>query len=161
MREYERNCAHNRCMDAITARRLTSGDIQLARQTFTLMAREFGEEDRPLGDDYLQRLLERPEFWVIAAIVDGEVVGGLTAHTLPMTRAETAEIFIYDIAVRSDRQRRGVGRRLIETLHHVAASRGIECVFVAADNDDEAALEFYRALGGNATSVTYFGFPVR
>jgi len=44
------------------------------------------------------------------------IVGGLTAHTWPMTRAEQSEIFIYDIAVRKDQQRKGVGRRLVTAL---------------------------------------------
>ena len=60
------------------------------------------------------------------------IIGGLTAHTLPMTRDESAEIFIYDLAVRADRQRRGVGRLLINTLRADATAAGIGVVFVAA-----------------------------
>ena len=40
-------------------------------------------------------------------------MGGLTAHALPMTRSPEAELFIYDLAVRADRQRRGIGRTLV------------------------------------------------
>jgi aminoglycoside 3-N-acetyltransferase I len=31
-------------------------------------------------------------------------------------------------------------------------------VFVPADNDDQHALDFYRALGGSPSSVTFFTF---
>ena len=89
------------------------------------------------------------------------IVGGLTAHTWPMTRAEQSEIFIYDIAVRKDQQRKGVGRRLVTALLESAVASGIDDVFVAADNDDSHALDFYRALGGVASPVTMFTFSSR
>lgn len=123
------------------------------------MAEVFDEECEDLGDGYLDRLLCREGFWAIAAFTDDdELIGGLTAHTLPMTRAEASEIFIYDIAVRSDQQRKGVGRLLMTELRREAANAGIQDVFVAADDDDVHALDFYRALGGVPSPVTFFTF---
>jgi aminoglycoside 3-N-acetyltransferase I len=145
-------------MTDIEIRRLGVGDVAVARRLFVLMAGVFEEESRPLGDAWLDRLLARPEFWALAAFVDGDVAGGLTAHTLPMTRAESSEIFIYDIAVRVDQQRKGIGRRLIATLRDLAAAQGIHDVFVPADDEDTHALEFYRALGATGSPVTFFGF---
>lgn len=146
-------------MATIEIRRLSRDDVATARQLFVLMAEVFEQDALPLGDVYAARLLGRAEFWALAAFIDGEPVGGLTAHTLPMTRAEVSEIFIYDIAVRADRQRQGVGRRLVEALREMAAAQGLHVVFVAADDDDAHALEFYRALGGAASPVTLFVFP--
>jgi aminoglycoside 3-N-acetyltransferase I len=77
------------------------------------MAQVFNEEREMLSDDYIDRLLSREEFWAIAAFADDQIVGGITAHTLPMTRAETSEVFIYDVAVRHDHQRKGIGRQLV------------------------------------------------
>src|SRR5687767_10374500 len=108
-------------MDTIAIRRLTDVDASVARQLFALMANVFGEEARPLGDAYVDRLLTRNEFWAVGAFIDGDVVGGLTAHALPMTTGESFEMFIYDIAVRADRQRQGIGRRLITGLREMAA----------------------------------------
>src|SRR5262245_3653832 len=100
--------------DEMRAKRLTSDDRELAKRLFALMAEVFAEDHEQLGDAYLDRLLSREDFWAIAALTDdGELVGGLTAHALPMTRAEASEIFIYDIAVRSDHQRKGIGRLLM------------------------------------------------
>jgi aminoglycoside 3-N-acetyltransferase I len=87
-----------------------------------------------------------------------QIVGGLTAHTLPMTRSESREIFIYDIAVRADHQRRGVGRLLMSHLIRTASDAGIHDLFVPAEDEDVHALEFYRALGGAASPVTFFTF---
>jgi len=145
-------------MDTIEIRRLTRPDVAAARQLFVLMAHVFDEEARPLGDTYVAGLLSRPEFWAVAAFIDGAVVGGLTAHTLPLTTSESFEIFIYDIAVRADRQRQGIGRRLIGALRELAASQGIRDVFVPADDEDGHALEFYRSLGATGTPVTFFVF---
>jgi aminoglycoside 3-N-acetyltransferase I len=136
--------------------RLGPGDRTKAKALFALMADVFEEDRGELSDAYVDRLLGRGDFWVIAAFVGNEVIGGITAHTLPMTRTETSEIFIYDLAVRHDHQRRGVGRQLVTHLRTAAEAIGIRDVFVPADNDDAHALEFYRAIGGAAASVTIF-----
>jgi aminoglycoside 3-N-acetyltransferase I len=143
-------------MGGVRTKRLTSGDRDLARTVFSLMAEVFEEKGQPLTDRYVDRLLQRSDFWAIAAFVDAVIVGGITAHTLPLTRAESSEIFIYDIAIRPDHQRKGVGRRLIAALREEAAAVGVTALFVLADNEDEHALDFYRALGAAPTPATVF-----
>ena len=91
-------------------------------------------------------------------MVGDEIVGGITAHVLPMTRSELSALFIYDVAVRADHQRKGVGRHLISALRDDAAAAQIGDVFVPADNEDLHALDFYRALGGVPSPVTFFTF---
>ena len=145
-------------MQELRIERLTAGDVEQARALFATMARVFAEDTEILSDGYLARLLARDDFWALAASVDGQPVGGLTAYTLPMTRAEVSEVFIYDVAVVPDWQRRGVGRRLMATLRSQAAAAGITVVFVPADDEDTHALDFYRALGGVPAPVTIFTF---
>ncbi len=105
---------------------------------------------------YVARLLADPRFHAFVAVEAGEPVGCITAHDLPMTRHERDETFVYDLAVREDRQRRGIGRLLVEALVADAARRGIDVVFVPADNDDDHALAFYASLGGRPAPVTMF-----
>lgn len=145
-------------MSKLRVRRLTAEDRSAGRSLFVLMANVFGEDCDQLGDAYLGELLGSPTFWAVAAFVGNEIVGGVTAHTLPMTRGESSELFIYDIAVRSDHQRTGVGRHLISVLRKQAAELGIEVAFVPADDEDVHALDFYRALGGKPSPVTLFTF---
>ena len=86
-------------MATITTRRLDPNDTATGKSLFTMMAAVFGEvKGGPLSDAYVAQLLSRRDFWAIAAFDGDEVVGGLTAHTLPMTREESSEIFLYDRA---------------------------------------------------------------
>lgn len=145
-------------MSQLRARRLTVDDWETARSLFTLMAGVFAETSAPLSDDYIDRLLRQDAFWAVAAFVGDELVGGVTAHRLPMTRVEASELLIYDLAVRADWQRHGIGRYLVRTLREQAALAEIQTVFVPADNDDQHALDFYQALGGAPSAVTFFTF---
>jgi aminoglycoside 3-N-acetyltransferase I len=151
----------------IQTQKLGPQDHALARATFQLMAEVFaedednqseGENDQPPGDAHIARMLAREDFFAFAALAGSRVIGGVTAHVLPMTRSESFELFIYDLAVDPPFQRQGVGRRLIQDLLASAAERGIRVAFVPADNEDTHALDFYRAIGGTPSPVTIFTF---
>lgn len=138
--------------------RLRATDAAAAKQLFTMMGDVFEERRAPLGDAYVAMLLAREDLWVIAAFEGDEVVGGITAHVLPMTRTEAKELFIYDVAVRTDRQRTGIGRRMMAFVNDTAKAAGIGVTFVPADDEDTHAIEFYRSLGGTPAPVTMFTF---
>jgi aminoglycoside 3-N-acetyltransferase I len=138
--------------------RLAAADCALAKRLFAMMADVFAEDVENLSDDYIELLLAREDFWALAALSGEDVVGGLTAHALPMTRSACRELFVYDVAVHRDHQRRGIGRQLLNQLRQQAQAAGISVVFVAVDDDDSHALEFYRMVGGEASAVTLFTF---
>jgi aminoglycoside 3-N-acetyltransferase I len=142
----------------IVVKRLGAADIGLALETFRVMTDVFDEGGGALSAEYVATLLGRPDFWALAALKDGKPIGGVTAHVLPMTRQEARELFIYDLAVLTTHQRRGVGRRLVETLCAAAAADGVPVAFVPADVEDEHAVAFYHALGGEAAVATIFTF---
>lgn len=140
---------------------MIQGDAAAAGVLFEMMARVFEEDFEPLTEDYLGHLLDREDFWALAAFIGPDIVAGLTAHALPMTRSRSSELFIYDLAVRQDHRRQGVGSRLVSELRAAGAAKGIHEIFVPADNEDRHALDFYRALGAAASSVTIFTFSGR
>ncbi len=147
-------------MDAPTYRvaRLRKGDERVAQKLFSVMQHAFDEEPPVLSDPYVSSLLARDDLWVIAASSGEKVIGGLTAHVLPMTRSESSELFIYDLAVDEAHRRRGVARLLVAHLLELGRAVGIQDAFVPADDDDTHALEFYRAIGGAPQKVTFFNF---
>lgn len=130
--------------------------IDLARASFEMMQRVFDEGGELLSAAYVSRLLSEPSFHAFVAVEAGAPVGCITAHDLPMTRHERSECLVYDLAVRADRRRLGIGRRLVDALLNDAAGRGVEVVFVLADDDDRDALAFYAGLGGRPEAVTQF-----
>lgn len=145
-------------IDSVTIRRLHPEDVAEACGLFQTIAGVFEEGAECLPASYVESILHNPSFWAIGAFAGDEILGGLTAHTLPMTRSASREVCLYDIAVREEWRRRGIGRRLVEFLLEAATAEGIDVMFVPADNEDLHALDFYRALGGEATPVTVFTF---
>jgi aminoglycoside 3-N-acetyltransferase I len=75
-------------------RRLAPGDSALAKRLFVTMAEVFDESARPSSDAHVTALLASDRFWALAVTLGDEIVGGLTAHTLPMTRSASREVFI-------------------------------------------------------------------
>ena|ERR1700677_858368 len=142
----------------ITVKRLGPADLKTARRVFSLMAEVFEEEREPLSDGYLEALLRRTSFWGLVAFSGAEVLGGLTAHVIPMTRSESSELLLYDIAVAIEHQRRGVGRHLLSELLTLTSQEGTSEAFVLVDVEDTAALDFYRRSGGKPASVKLFSF---
>jgi aminoglycoside 3-N-acetyltransferase I len=141
--------------ETLRIERLTD-QLELARDAFQMMHEVFDEGGGALSEHYAAELLAEPRFHAFVAVEAGEPVGCITAHDLPMTRHERDESFVYDLAVREDRQRRSIGRLLVEALVADAAARGVDVVFVPADNDDDHALAFYTSLGGRPAPVTMF-----
>lgn len=142
----------------VAVKRLGTADLTIASATLQLMAEVFEEPCEPLRESYLRRLLGREDFWLLAALDGDRPVGGLTAWALPLTRVESREMFVYDLAVHPTNQRRGIGRMLVHEVRRLAVAQGILVAWVPADNEDEHAIEFYRALGGTASPVTIFTF---
>jgi aminoglycoside 3-N-acetyltransferase I len=138
--------------------RLRTGDGGAARELFAMMSTVFEVAQDELSDAYVDELLAREDMWTLAARHADGLVGGLTAHAIPLTRTAVKEIFIYDLAVRTDHQRKGVGRILMQAIRCLAGEAASGELFVPADEEDEHALDFYRAVGGEESRVKFFTF---
>jgi aminoglycoside 3-N-acetyltransferase I len=110
--------------------------------------------------NYLQQLLEKDGFLVFVALVQGEVVGGLTAYTLQQYYSEKPLVYIFDLAVATEHQRKGIGRLLMAGINAYCKETGAEEVFVQADEEDGHALAFYQATGGRPEKVVHFTYPL-
>lgn len=89
---------------------------------------------------------QRLDHPVFVADIDGDVVGYTcwsTFRSFPGYR-HTAELTIH---VRGDLHGRGIGKTLLDALVDEARRRGIHVLVAGIDADNEASIEFHRALG--------------
>lgn len=126
-------------------------DVPLMRGLLAMFAEAFEDPAsyarQPPGDDYLAQLLARDTFVALAAVSDGQVVGGLAGYVLPKFEQARSEFYIYDLAVRASHRRRGIATALIRRLQALAAERGFYVIFVQADHGDDPAVALYEGLG--------------
>jgi len=99
------------------------------------------------SDEYLARLVARPDFVPLVAIDNGKVVGGLAAYVLSKFEQERSELYIYDLAVLGSHRRHGIATGLINMLREIARQIGAYVIYVQADPPDEPAVKLYESLG--------------
>jgi aminoglycoside 3-N-acetyltransferase I len=146
-------------MQEFQIKRLGKNDLELAQQLFLLFEKVFEMEDFiSVSQPYLTELLQKPDFIIYAAVHKSKIIGGLTAYELPMYYAEQSEIFIYDIAIQTEFQRIGLGKKLLSAIKEYGKENGIKEIFVAANEEDEHALDFYRSTGGKEEKIFHFTY---
>jgi len=112
-------------------------------------------------ESYLQKVLKKEGFMVFTALFQNNVVGGLTAYTLDAYYSKTTYVYIFDLAVKRQFQRKGIGKMLISSINTYCESIGVDEVFVQADLADDYAIDFYRSTGGLAEDVVHFTYPLK
>jgi aminoglycoside 3-N-acetyltransferase I len=136
--------------------RLAASDAVRLRQILDMFGVAFDNPEayhhRQPDEAYLARLLGQAHFIAMAALCDGEVVGGLTAYVLDKCEQDRREIYIYDLAVLEAHRRKGVATGIIGELKRVARERGAFVIFVQADIDDAPAMGLYQSLGKRMTA---------
>ena len=145
---------------SIELKRLTKEDLAGFTSLIDLFNMVFEEEPKIASETNLLDLLHNKSFIALVAIDNAEVVAGLTAYELPMYYSADSEIFLYDLAVRPDHQRMGIGKGLLQRLKEHCVANGIKTFFVMAHEEDEHAIEFYHATGGKAEKVVNFLYEV-
>ncbi|GJD60154.1 GNAT family N-acetyltransferase [Methylobacterium frigidaeris] len=145
---------------SVSVRRLSPTDIPLLRDLNRLFGQAFedsiGYGSAPPSDAYLADLLAKEHVFVLVALMEGDVAGGLVAYALDKIEQARREVYVYDLAVDAPHRRRGVATALIE---HLRATCGATVIFVQADPGDEAAIALYTKLG-EREDVHHFDIPV-
>lgn len=96
------------------------------------------------NDEHLGNLLSKQDFLVFVAIVNGQVIGGLTIYVLHQYYSERPSAYIYDVGISPAYQRKGVGKLLISSVCSYCEKSGFESAYVEAELEDEHAVNFYR-----------------
>ena len=111
--------------------------------------------DGPLQPAAVERFLNDPGHHVLIAYVDGEPAGFVSG--VEMTHPDKGtEMFLYELGVGEPYRRQGVGSALVSTLKELARERGCYGMWVLCDDDNAAAVNTYRKVGGSSSSPTLF-----
>jgi len=141
--------------------KLEAKDIDIFKELIRLFEDVFEMKNFKLPDEnHLQQLLEKDSFFAFVALIDNKVVGGLTSYTLQQYYSRLPLVYIYDLAVKTEFQRQGIGRMLLSGIINYCREIGIEEVFVQADEEDNNAIEFYHSTGAVAEKVIHFSYPL-
>ncbi len=146
-------------MSTIKIKLLEASQTSYFEQLIKLFNKVFeSEEVRITNQEFCRKLLSNKKFLVLAALEENEVIGGITAHILPSYYTGKEELFIYDLAVQDSFQRRGIGKQLMNELFKIGNKQKIQVAFVDVENEDEGAVLFYKALGGEKMSTSQFTY---
>lgn len=121
---------------------------------------EMGDFQKP-SVEYLHKLLGLEWIIIFAAVENNKVIGGLTAYILPSPYFQSAEVYLYDLAVKTTYQRQGTGTKLMQAIKDYCETLGIKEIFLQADYVDPHAVSFYNRIGGKREDVIHFSFPLK
>ena len=141
--------------------KLNHNDIDKFIELIRVFEEVFEMKNLTIPDEkYLIKLLAKEDFFSFVAVLEDKVVGGLTTYTLKQYYSIAPLVFIYDIAVKTEVQRQGVGKLLISSLSGYCKDNGYEEMFVLADEIDNHAIEFYRSTGATEERVVNFNYTL-
>jgi len=141
--------------------KLNHNDIDKFIELIRVFEEVFEMKNLTIPDEkYLIKLLAKEDFFSFVAVLENKVVGGLTTYTLKQYYSIAPLVFIYDIAVKTEVQRQGVGKLLISSLSGYCKDNGYEEMFVLADEVDNHAIEFYRSTGATEERVVNFNYTL-
>jgi ribosomal protein S18 acetylase RimI-like enzyme len=134
-------------------RELGPGDEQVLRRLSAESAAfdVEGAEPRPrepLSGEAARRFLSDPGTHLFVAFERDEPVGMLLAYDLLRRHCDERMAHVYELGVRRDRRRRGVGRRLFEAFRARCRASGIRAAYVLTESSNEEAIAFYASVGG-------------
>jgi aminoglycoside 3-N-acetyltransferase I len=126
---------------------LNNSDFILFGELLTVFKEAFRMEDFKVPSRWhLEKILSTPGFISIVSIKDKKIMGGLTAYTLPQYYSEKPIAYLYDLAVKPEFQKQGIGTALFEGLVRYCKKRGYRELFVQAHRVDDLAVKLYRSL---------------
>src|SRR5437763_1808751 len=142
---------------------LAEGAGQPPRRRVRVNVRRLGPGDEDVVRALAERepqteLLTDERTLFLAAFDDSTPIGFVLAYVLQRRHGDQEHLFVYEIGVRADVRRSGVGTALMQRLAGLARERGLRDAFLLTNESNAAAMAFYAAIGGvrpNADDVLW------
>lgn len=115
-----------------------------------LLAVPPGLFDDPVRPDSAAAFLADPRHH-LAASFDGMLITGFASGVDYLHPDKPRELWINEVGVRDDYQRRGLGKAVVTCLLHHGRSLGCEVAWVLTETGNTAARRLYAACGGSET----------
>lgn len=131
---------------------MTNSSLHLFRASPAdlLLARQAIEEihERPVTDDAaLSVFLGDPACYLILAVLDGRALGSLNGYSLRYPHRPHPQFLLYEIDVRPDHRRRGIGTALVEAFTAEARLAGASELWVVSNASTPEAVRMYERCG--------------
>jgi ribosomal protein S18 acetylase RimI-like enzyme len=112
--------------------------------------------DRAITPERLESFLAAPGHALFVAVEDGVVVGHARGivHVQP---DRASDLYIDNLGVAGDQQRKGIATQLIRELVDWGKARGCTYAWVAMEPDNQVAIAFYGARHFERQAIEYFG----
>jgi aminoglycoside 3-N-acetyltransferase I len=125
---------------------IQTNELEDLKTLISIFEEVFELEDFIMPNDlHLQKLLNKETFLALTAKTESRIIGGLTVFVLDQYYSARPLAYLYDLAVETESQRKGVGKKLIEFTVQYCKENGFEAVFVQAEQEDNHAVDFYRS----------------
>jgi len=112
-------------------------------------------------NDYILEF-EKEESIAFGAFVSAVLIGFIVGRIVPSSSGNNShDAEIYNIGVRADEHRKGVGRMLMQNFLETALINGADKVWLEVRSTNFAATEFYKSLGFTAcgTRKAFYSSP--
>lgn len=141
---------------------LQSHNLDELKELILLFEDVFEMKNFKIPDEtHLRKLLAKENFFAVVAKTNDKIIGGLTIYVLDQYYSHKPLAYIYDLAVLTNYQRKGVGKSLIAFTNNFCKQKGFEEVFVQADKVDDYAIDFYRTTKPtNEEQVVHFYYTL-
>jgi len=144
----------------IIIERLSPSDTGKFTELIQVFEDVFERKNFQMPDEtYLEQVLNKEDFFVFIASKDNTIVGGLTAYILHQYYSKSPLVYIYDLAVKTEYQWQGIGKKLIAANNTYCRDIGAEVVMLQAEEEDDYAIKFYHSTGATSQRVVHFEYP--
>ena len=134
-------------------RRLQAGEEAAAVEAIHELKPVSERDGYDASPQHMRRLLQRDEnYLIVAAQPDATPVGFLIAYRVPRVDRDQNMIYLYEIAVRPDCRRQGIGSQMIDLLKHESSSDNIMEIWVGTELENTPARRLYESTGGKPGS---------
>jgi len=103
----------------------------------------------PVDEEALDQFLKDPACYLVLAVENSVVVGSLNGYSLKHPNLSRPQFLLYEVDVRPDCRRKGVGEALVKTfMKHAQGENAFE-IWVLSNESNKAAIELYQKCGFN------------